>query len=171
MKKAVVLGSTLWFLCGLVGCSSDNREKLIKDVITRMTGAAETLGTVKTQVTAAVNEAKKANPPRTVTEADLKKAVSTANDAVKLGKEMQQLRLIIEGKREATTDEQRREWARKYQNEVQQAAERLVKSQRELNATLQDLEVSSTAAKAAVEPLRKALEEVQQEFEAVTKQT
>src|SRR5262249_61307368 len=117
MKKAVVLGSTLWLLCGVAGCSSDDREKLIKEVIETMRGAAETLGTVKTLVNDAVASARKSGKP--LTAADLKKAENEANNALKLGKKLQQLRLLNEGRREGTTDEQRKEWHAKYQGEVE----------------------------------------------------
>jgi hypothetical protein len=167
MKKAVVLGGTLWLLCGVAGCSSDTRERAIKEVIGTMSGAADSVANIKTLVAKALADAQKAGKP--LTAADLKPAENAANTTLReLGKKMQGLKLHTEANREGITAEQSKEWAQRYQTEVQQAADRLVKSQRELDAALQEAERNN---KDAVVELRRTLEEVQREFESVTKQT
>jgi hypothetical protein len=172
MKKAVVLGSTLWLVCGLVGCSSDARERAIKDVIGIMNGSADSVGNIRTLVKKALEEAEKAKKP--LTPADLKPAENAANTTLReLGKRMQSAKLTFEANREGVTEEQRKQWAKTYQSEVQSAAERLVKSQRELNAVLRDAEAYNKQFNntEAVAELRRVLDEVQREFESVTKQT
>src|SRR5262249_53936478 len=135
----VVLGSTLWLVCGLVGCSSDARERAIKDVIGYMNGSADSVGNIKTLVKKALDDAEKAKKP--LTPADLKSAENAANTTLReLGKRMQTAKLTFEANREGITEEQRKQWAKTFQGEVQQAAQRLVKSQRELSAVVRDAE-------------------------------
>jgi chromosome segregation ATPase len=168
MKRLVVPVGTFALLAGMVGCSSNPREGVLKATIGAVDKATAQLRNVKANINAAVEKSTKEK--KDLTEADFKPAVAAADELKKVAKELQTLREHADALKDSTPKEEREQLAQQYKGSLQGALVQLEKAQTEVNQAIKQVEDRGGNDQKAIDIVKKALAQAQGEFEGLTKQ-
>jgi hypothetical protein len=167
-KLYVLLGTLLTF--AVAGCGEDANDSIIAGTISILDGTTSQIEQITKTLNDAVNEAKKETKPLDL--AKIKTATQNAIELKKKAETLQRYKAEIDVRKDGLTPEQREEYATKYKAAFQQKLQNLDTAQKNLDVALREADAvaaSNSESKAALEQLRDALKESQNEFEVLTK--
>jgi hypothetical protein len=166
MNRLAVLGGTFLAALFLVGCGGNPREEQTLNALSKFDNAAGTIKGVREAIDKAVKNAEAKQ--RKLTEDDFKDAVKAADKLPEVGKELLEVRSKIEVLKEKTTEEQKEELAKKFQDRLSGLFRTLSAEAKAMDASLARAE-SIPGSEAAVKSFRETLRKRQEEFVMLTK--
>jgi len=147
----------------LAGCASDPREAKITAVIGYVNSAATSISAIKDSVASAIKKAEN----KKLDSAELKKALPSIEDLVKLTKDMQKSKQQIETLANSTPKDQREALAQQFRGKLSGAMARLDEERRSLEKTILEAEAIDNEA---VKELRSKLTEAEGNFVMLARQ-
>jgi predicted nucleic acid-binding Zn-ribbon protein len=169
MRKIHVLLGTL-LVCAVAGCSDDPNDILISHTISVLRGTTTDVEQVTKTLGDAVTTAKKESKPLDLIK--INKAIQEAGGLKKKAQELQNLKAQTDVRKDNISAAQKEEFANKYKAPFQKALQDLDAAQKNLEVTMREAETVAAPdpeTKSALEKLRDALKEAQNEFEVLTK--
>jgi hypothetical protein len=157
-------------LIGLVGCGDNPRSKEIGEVISLISDTTETYKTLKNDLKAAVEKYNK-TPDRKIPAEDWKKWTVKAEAFKDLAYKAQLYKNHLEAFRDATTDEQKKQFTKAQGEAFRTAVVELDQEERAFNAALEEAVLLTTdAERPAVDAFRRQVKDGKDMFEMLTKQ-
>jgi hypothetical protein len=169
MRKLYVLLGTL-LTCTVVGCGEDANDSVIAGTISILDGTTSHIEQITKIVNDAVSQAKKDSQPLDI--AKIATATQIATELKKKAQDLQSAKARIDVSKDGLTPEQREDYAKRYKAAFQQKLQNLDAAQKNLEVALREADAvaaTNSESKAALEKLRDALKESQNEFEVLTK--
>jgi predicted nucleic acid-binding Zn-ribbon protein len=160
MKRLRIFGVALFLCAMLVGCESRDRGGLLTGVIQRLNLASSEVGIIATKVKDATEEAKKGK------KLDLSEAVKAADKLKETGTKIVEIRQQIDRAKDSITAEEKQEYAKDQQENLNKAFKTLLQNQQDLRDALAEAEKID---KTKTDELRKKLDDAVGPFQAQTK--
>ncbi len=160
MKRLWMLG-VAFLLCGmLAGCGTETRAGLVTDTIQRINQASSEVGLIASKVKEATDDAKGGK------KLDLAKAGEAADKLKQTGVKIVEIKQRIDQVKATITDDEKKEYAKDQQENLNKAFKTLLQNQQDLRDALAAAE---TLDKAKTDDLRKKIVEAISPFEAQAK--
>jgi DNA repair exonuclease SbcCD ATPase subunit len=169
MRKLYVLLGTL-LICTVAGCGDDTNDNIIAGTISILDGTTSQIEQITKTVKDTVDQAKKDSKPLDI--AKIATATQNATELKKKAEALQRFKAEIDVRKDSLTADQREENAKKHKAAFQQKLQNLDTAQKNLDTALREADAvaaTNNESKAALEKLRDALKEAQNEFEVLTK--
>jgi len=169
MKKFYVLLGTFASCC-LVGCGSDENERLVSDTLAKLSNTTTLIEQIRKTVGDAVTDAK--NNKKPLAKAAILKATEEAGQLKGLAEYLQRLKGAADFNKDSITPDQRNELAKKHKKAFQKGLVALDQAQKALDVTMREADAiaeSDPDARANLKLLREKLKEGQDEFEVLSK--
>jgi DNA-directed RNA polymerase beta' subunit len=161
MKRLWMLG-VAFFLCGmLAGCGTETRAGLVTDTIQRINQASSEVGLIAKSVKEATEEAAKEGKPLNLT-----KASEAADKLKQTGVKIVEIKQRIDLVKTTITEDEKKEYARDQQENLNKAFKTLLQNQQDLRDALVAAEAIN---KAKTDELRKKIVDAISPFEAQAK--
>lgn len=174
VRRLPLIGSLLFIF--VAGCGVDNQEKMMQETLVLWEKAGTYVNTIREELDKAIKDCGgnqnvflKVDDKTKQVYAALQKAVDTAEDLRKIGKDLAETRQKIDLLKETLTAEQKAENRKRLGGKMNSTVQDLVKTKEDLQKSVNQFEALGDKAREALQPLRVKLREAEGQFESLVR--